>query len=255
MSPRNGSLALAAAGILLGMLGAPTPAPAGDARAPRAEVQINLCSEPQEIVRALALEAAAGAPTQVWYFDNADLVLARRGVVVRLRLKSGEAELTLKVADQDCARGAAAAIPKNDGKCEYDLHGSHLKGAVSLSRSLQDSEVQDLLAGRRVLTQVLSGAQVGYLRDVLYAWPLPDALLRLGPAYIENYRSPMGPFVVEMWRLPSGRRFVELSQKTGLEAASGLQATLADALRQAGVQVCEDQASQARIKLEDLLRQ
>jgi hypothetical protein len=205
-------------------------------------------------VRALALEPAAGGPTQVWYFDNASLELAGQGLVFRLRLKSGKAELTLKVADQDCAGPPAASIPRADGKCEYDLHGARLKGAVSLSRSLADAKAQDLLKGRSALSEVLSPAQVGYLRDVVHAWPLPAPLLRLGPVRIDTYRSPSQPFVAELWRLPSGRRFAELSQKADFEDALRLHASLSHALAKAGVQVCEDQGSQARAKLEDLLK-
>ena len=84
-------------------------------------------------------------------------------------------------------------------------------------------------------------------------WPLPDPLQRLGPVTTEAYRSPNQPVTVEVWRLPSKRRFVELSQKTDLENADRLHTSLTAALTQAGVKVCEDQSSQARAKLEDLL--
>ena len=59
----------------------------------------------------------------------------------------------------------------------------------------------------------------------------------------------------ELWRLPSERRFAELSQKTSLQDALRLHSALTDALVQAGVQPCEDQGSQARAKLADLLSQ
>jgi hypothetical protein len=221
----------------------------------RAEVQINLCSEPGEIVRALALEPGGGGSTQAWYFDNAELALARQGLVVRLRMKARESELTLKVADQDCGNVPPASIPRGEGKCEYDLHGTSLKGAVSLSRELGDQQVQDLLEGRRALTEVLSPAQAGYLREILHVWPLPGDLKRLGPVRIDSYRSPGWPYVVELWRLPSERRFAELSQKTSFDDALRLRSTLTDMLAQAGVRPCEDQGSQARAKLADLLPQ
>jgi hypothetical protein len=67
----------------------------------------------------------------------------------------------VKVADQDCARPPAASIARADGKCEHDLHGTRLKGAVSLNRSLDDAKAQDLLTGRSALSEVLSPA----LRD------------------------------------------------------------------------------------------
>jgi len=236
---------------VIGLVGCGVVAYAAGAR--RAEVQINLCSEPKQIARALTLQPAAGGATQAWYFDSAALELANRGVVVRLRLRPDDTELTVKIADQDCARPPAAAIAKADGKCEYDLHGPALKGAVSLSRSLNAAQAQDLLAGPRSLAAMLSPAQVAYLREVVRAWPLPDALETLGPVQIQSYRTPGRPFVVETWRLPSGRGFAELSQKTGFEDARTLHATLVDMLKRSSVRVCEDQGSQARIKLEDLV--
>ena len=138
----------------------------------RVEVQINLCSEPQEIIDRLGLEPAGAKPVEAWYFENTNLDLFRRGLVFRLRLKPKESELTLKVADQDCSRVDPSLIPDN-GKCEYDLHGASLKSAVSLSTTLDERTVNDLLAGRSTLAQALSSAQIRYLRESTRAWPLP----------------------------------------------------------------------------------
>ncbi|MFH0340812.1 MAG: hypothetical protein ACHBNF_01520 [Chromatiales bacterium] len=242
-------------GTLLGLLGPGVVARAAgdDGAGRRAEVQINLCSEPGEIIQALALEPAAGGPTEAWYFDNAGLDLSGQGLVVRLRRKAGESELTLKAADQDCTRVPPSSIPRGEGKCEYDLHGTSLKGAVSLSRSLTDEQVQELLAGRHALTQALSPTQIAYLREVVHAWPLASGLQRLGPVRTVSYRSPGRRFVVEVWHLPSGGRFIELSQKTSFQDALRLSSVLADTLARTGVQPCDDQASRARAKLEALL--
>jgi hypothetical protein len=67
------------------------------------------------------------------------LRLLRRGLVFRLRLTGRGAELTLKAADQDCKQEPSALLPAREGKCEYDLHGSDFKGAVSLTRRLDEA--------------------------------------------------------------------------------------------------------------------
>jgi hypothetical protein len=221
--------------------------------AARVEVQIGLCSEPGAIVSALGLAPAPTGHVEVWYFDDPSLTLFGRGLVFRLRVKPRESELTMKVADQDCARVPRDLIPPREGKCEYDLHGKDLKGAVSLGRTLDERTRAELVAGRLTLPQVLGPAQVRYLREAARVWPLADGLRPLGPVRIDAYSRAGRPFVVEVWRLPSGRRFVEISRKVAFEEASRARTALESELASAGVRVCLDQASQARAKLEDLV--
>ncbi len=228
---------------------------AGDDRAAerRAEVQVGLCSEPDKIIPALGLEPVAAGRLEVWYFDDPSLGLFGHGLVFRLRIKGGQSELTLKVADQDCAQVPPVLIPRREGKCEYDLHGTDLKGAVSLNTALDDRTTKELVAGRLALSQVLSPAQIRYLQDVAHAWPLASGLERLGPVHVDSFRSRSRSLVVEVWRLPSGRRFIEISQKVGLEEARRTRSELEGTLAKAGVRVCADQSSQARAKLQDLV--
>jgi len=105
--------------------------------AARAEVQIELCSPLPDIERSLKLRPD-GDPFEVWLFDDAALTLFERGVRIRLRTKGKHAELTVKVANQDCARIDPKMVPPKIGKCEFDVHGASMAGAVSLSRNLSD---------------------------------------------------------------------------------------------------------------------
>src|SRR6185369_13762118 len=84
-------------------LAARAAAPERGVPATRAEVQIELCSPLPDIERALKLRPD-GDPFEVWLFDDAALTLFDRGVRIRLRTKGKHAELTVKVANQDCAR-------------------------------------------------------------------------------------------------------------------------------------------------------
>lgn len=236
------------AGIVIPLLGqAATPADA-------AEVQINLCSAPAEVVDALQLKPVPAADYEVWYVETADLALLRNGVVVRLRIKANAAELTLKFADQECARIAPALLPARQSKCEYDVRGSTAVGAVSISKALSDDQVRALIADPGGLPALLDPAQVEFLRQRASLWPLPAPLVRLGPIHVQTYRRKGEAFVVEDWRLPSGWRFMELSQKTILSSAAGLTIELQSRLTQHRVAMCTDQGSPAAAKLQDLLR-
>ncbi len=251
--PRSLYAGLALASLLLPACTGPA-ADTATAREARAEIQINLCAPPEAIVRALALQPDGAGPREAWYFESANLAHHRGGAVFRLRLGARERELTLKVADQDCARIDRALLPPAEGKCEYDLHGADFKGAVSLSRELDEPAVRDLLDGRMPLADALSPAQVRYLREGASAWPLAPDIRRLGPVRIEAYRPVDRSFVVELWQLPGGERYAEISQKTTAAEALGRRPALEATLARAGVTACADQSSQAADKLRTMLR-
>jgi len=215
-----------------------------------AEVQINLCSEPDTVVRALHLEPA-GAAFEAWYFETADLALFRQGVLFRLRVRAHGAQLTLKVANQECSDIAPALLPAREAKCEYDVHGDHVAGAVSITTNLDDAHVRTLSAKPDALPDLLSRAQIDYLRN-LGVWPLAVALERVGPVHIQAFRHKGEAFVVEAWQLPTGQQYLEISQKTTRADAPHVHERLMARLGRSGVEVCADQGSQAGAKLREL---
>lgn len=250
-SPREGVLsgrATAAAAVVFAAAFCPGAVAAAE---PVAEVQMNLCSASREIVRALHLRPA-GAPLEVWYFETAGRDMFESGVVLRLRRTEKGGDLTMKVADQDCRSLDPALLQEGKGKCEFDLHGADFKGAVSLTRRLDQAATKSLLDGRLPLSEALSPAQVGYLREKTSAWPLPAGIAPRGPVWIDAYRAEGKGYLVEMWRLPGGQRYVEISQKTAYADALRLRAALEAELAPAGVALCPDQASQAGNKARDL---
>ncbi len=101
-----------------------------------AEVQVNLCSEPQEIIEALQLKRKGKKLREAWYFDTTALDLFKSGVIFRLRISDKKSELTLKAAHQNCPEINPVLLPADQAKCEYDMHGEQLEGAVSISRTL-----------------------------------------------------------------------------------------------------------------------
>jgi hypothetical protein len=225
-----------------------------DASEPRAEIQINLCARPQDVIHGLALQPDDAGPTEVWYFDTPGLEYARRGLVFRLRRGDRKPELTLKVTNQDCTQIKAAWIPKGEGKCEYDNHGALFSGTVSLMHTLDDKAAQALMAGRLPLKKALGEAQIAYLRDVVSAWPLVSAIRPLGPIKIQQYRAKNAHFDVNVWQLPAGETTIELSEKTTFKDVLHRRSDLLALLSRTGIALCPDQAGQGIDRLKILLK-
>jgi hypothetical protein len=218
-------------------------------KSPQVEIQIGLCGEPAMIETALALRAR-GEPMQVWLFDDPDLAMFAKGLRFRLRVSGGHSELTVKVANQDC-NALPLEVAHDDGKCEYDVHGETLSGAVSLTRAIVAAQTREVLSGRLALAGVMSPAQVGYLRDVVNLWPLPADIRGLGPIEVQRYRGK--PYDVDISTLPDGTRYVEISRKVALVDAPRARENLEADLVRAGVTACADQSAQAEKKLRSLL--
>ena len=223
--------------------------PAGDAPA---EVQINVCEPEQKIVAALGLKPARETPTEIWYFDTPALELLAHGRVVRLRMAGGRSDLTLKVSNQSCGP-IERAIPEGEGKCEYDMHGEKLAGALSLSRNLDTKQAGRLRDGTEPLATALTATQQRFLQKPGLG-SLPDGIERMGPARVTSYRRPKGGFEVETWTLPRGETFVEISQKARYADALKVRAALVRELAAANLTICKDQGSQAAEKLRLLVR-
>ena len=219
----------------------------------RVDIQLSLCSSPEQVEKALQLRRR-DTSLEVWLFDDAALSLFERGLRFRLRLTKGPADLTLKVANQDCATIAPGLVPSGEGKCEYDMHGPKVIGAVSLSRTLDASAARDLLASRLSLADALSAAQIHYLRTVVGAWPLPAGVRALGPQQVVSYGAKGKPYVVDVSQMPTGESYVEISRKVPTTDASRLYDALIGEVSVAGVAVCTDQSSQAGQKLRSLKR-
>lgn len=228
--------------------------PQSGAKGARAEVQFGLCAPTDRIVQALALRPS-GTPIKVWLFDDAALTLFERGVRLRLRVAAdGRSEFTLKVADQDCARLERGLVPSGEGKCEYDVHGTTMAGAVSLTHQLSVTSTDELVAGRVAPAQFLSPTQIRYLREVVSIWPLPTGTRALGPMQLRTYRTPDKRYDIDISQLPDGVEYAEIARKVPAADATRVKGTMEADLSRAGVEVCADQSSQAVNKLRSLLR-
>lgn len=223
------------------------------APAARAEVQIALCAPPADVVSALRLRARDPA-VQVWLFDDARLSLFDRGVRIRLRASADGSELTVKVGNQDCARVDAATLSASDGKCEYDVHGTAVAGAVSLSQDLDSRRTADLVAGRVGLADVLNTTQRNFLRDAAGVSPLPAGLKGLGPTQLMTYETKKHRYDVDVSKTPDGAQYVEISRKVPVKDVASVSDRMKADMTKAGVAMCSDQSGQARTKLLSMVR-
>jgi hypothetical protein len=228
-----------------------------------AEIQINLCSPPAQVIGALQL-AEKGKPTTVWLFDSPALTLYQAGLRLRLREQGKSSDLTLKVAGQDCET-VDGALLRPDGKCEADLHGDALDDVVSLTRRLDTHGRETLLAPHarngaplaealKAALDLRQRAMLTARRGISGAALLPQDIARLGPSTVRTYRGAKQAYEVEVWTLPDGAQFVELSYKVPREAAFARRADLLSQVTGAGLAICPDQESQARAKLAILAR-
>ncbi len=128
--------------------------------------------------------------------------LTKACAFVCVETKKG-AQLTLKAANQDCAHLAPGVMPKGQGKCEYDDHGGHIAGALSLSRNVDATLAADLAAGNKPLASALSEAQnpVPAVRAGRVA--AAGGLRALGPTQVSSYQ--LGPLRGGLLG-PAGRR-------------------------------------------------
>ena len=219
----------------------------------QAEIQVALCSEPDDVISALGL-TPRDALRETWLFDDAALTLFNHGVRVRLRTTEAGSELTLKVAVDDCANVPATLLPAKTGKCEHDMHGDKVTAAVSLSTGLYESTAKRLVSGHLTLADALNAAQVRYLTEVAKLWPLPSDIRPLGPIQVLTYRGREQPYDVDSSRLPGGERYVEVSRKVRLADADAARKRFDEDLERSGLEVCADQSAQAANKLRALVR-
>ena len=223
---------------------------AAQAASPRAEVQVLLC-EPQATLESKLGLRSRGAPYETWHFDDASLALLDRGLRLRLRVTATGGNLTLKAAKQDCRTLPSDAVPQGEGKCEYDVYGDSISGAVSLSRALDAAQTRDLLTRKADVASVLSAAQVRFLREVVKAWPLPIDLRPLGP--ISNRVYAASRYDVDISTMPDGERYAEIADKVRLDRARREYDEMLRYLSRANVEVCADQSGQAAAKMKRLL--
>lgn len=227
---------------------------AAGAQDARAEVQVKVCAAPQQAIQALQLQPAKRPRTRMWLFDTPAFALQQQGLLVRLRDDGHRIELTTKAKVPSCAQVDRASLGRH-GKCETDLHGSHVQDAVSISRRLKKDAAAALMDGDATqaaarLPGLLAPEQRALL-DTHAAASIPG-LRRYGPAAVALYDWPGTGAEVEVWTLPGLPPLMEISQKSTAADAPALRQRLEQQITASGLPLCEDQSSRTPARLKAL---
>jgi len=228
----------------------------GTAAAQRAlaEVQVKVCSAPQQAITALRLAPAKRPRMRVWLFDTPAFALQQQGVLVRVRDDGRRVELTIKARVRSCTQMDPRTLGRH-GKCETDLHGEHVQDAVSISsrpRQLQATALLEAEAAyaATLLPDLLTPEQRALLDT--HASGLTTGLRRYGPATVDLYDWPGTSAEVEVWTLPGLAPLIEVSQKSTPADAPALRTRLEQQVAAGGLALCDDQRSQTPARLKAL---
>lgn len=220
----------------------------------RAEVQVKVCSTPQQAIAALGLKPAKRPQMRVWLFDTPAFALQQQGVLVRMRDDGRRIELTTKARVRSCAQIDQRALGRQ-GKCETDLHGDHVQDAVSISSRPKSHQATALLKAEAeyagtLLPRLLTPDQSALLDA--HARGMTAGLRRYGPAAVELYDWPATGAEVEVWTLPGLASLMEVSQKSTVAEAVTLRQRLERQITAGGLALCADQGSRTPARLKAL---
>jgi hypothetical protein len=211
-------------------------------------------------VNALDMDPLDAQIRQVVFFDTADLVLYRHGVVVRARRiqrKSGDSVVKLRPfkPGQVSAKVRAA----KGFSVEVDAMPGGFVCSGRMKTDVDDQRLKQLMSGHRPLSKVLSKQQ----RRLVAAHGPPevdlDELLTLGPVSVLKLKFTPAEYgrrlVAELWNYPDGSRILELSTKCAPPDAFAVAAHTRDFLVARGVDLLAEQQTKTRSALELFARE
>lgn len=178
------------------------------------EVNAQACGQStDELIERLAASDLSRISTA--YFDTSDLQLQAKALTVRLRIKEGAGELTLK--------WRADSLPGDvrGAECEVDVYRDRALRACSWNHEVTPSDVRAVFAGRKDIADLLSTEQAALLKRLAPQVSAPWR--RFGPVEIERWKLPSGSagkkWRLERWILPDGETLlheVSFSEKRPL---------------------------------------
>lgn len=175
-------------------------------------------------VRELDIDVLDAEIRQVVFFDTPDLLLNRRGVVLRARRsqKGGDCVVKLRpVVPEDIPDKVRRS---GSFSVEVDMMPGAFVCSGSLKGKVPNSVVKEVLAGERSVRDVFVSEQRALYKDFAPKNIDLDDLIPLGPINVGKVKfSPPAlknrSVVAEMWFYPDGSRVLELSTKCAPEDA------------------------------------
>lgn len=123
------------------------------------EHQIRLCDDNKVILEKLHLSSAQNKKTDVFYAESPDRTLSASGLSIRIKQKQNKAEVTVKKRLYQ-----AENLPLGGQIiCENDLHGGQKNRTCKIDSSIEKSEFQQVLSGKKPVQEILSRDQREFL--------------------------------------------------------------------------------------------
>lgn len=211
-------------------------------------------TDQKELMTALRVRSRGASNRRTYFFDTADLTLARCGLIVRARRnRRGVDDSVVKLR-----RPGPVSLPRKTRRSSnLGLELDALPGlsiwSASLARRLGRGAVRAVVTGRRPPGTLLSAEQRRFLGAYAEADLSVEELTMHGP--IEVTRTPTAivragsRLMVESWIYPDGSRLLEISAKCAPARASRVAAEAGQFLAERGIEPDGTQRTKADASL------
>jgi len=209
----------------------------------------------QSTTEALRLDPLDGQIRQVVFFDTPDLVLDKRGVVVRCRRVQNDTDDTvvkLRPVQPDTLPKELRKLPQF--VVEVDAMPGGYVCSGSFKGDIPAGCVREMLDGKRPIHKLFSKQQREFFRMHAPQGLELDDLSVLGPITVLKLKLELGEtkrrMVAEAWFYPDGSRIMELSTKCLPSEAFQVAAEARVFLAERGIDVSGEQSTKTRTALE-----
>jgi hypothetical protein len=175
-------------------------------------------SEHFAVAAALGIDPLEAEIRQVYFFDTPELGLDGHGVVVRARRIQGKAGDVIVKLRPVVPRELPKKLRRSPRfNVEVDAMPGGFVCSGRLRERVDNSQVRQVVAGKRSLDELLSDAQKSMIAEHTSGSVAPGDLSVLGPILVLKARfEPEGlgrRLVAELWMYPDNSRVLELSTK------------------------------------------
>lgn len=205
--------------------------------------------------RGMGLDPVEAQPRQAYFFDTADLALAKAGLVVRARrFPGGRADTVIKRRPVDPATIDPRLRRSDSFKVELDAMPGGYVCSASFKGTCSSQEVLDAATGTLPLRSLFSREQLAYYDAHAPKNLTMDKLVALGPILLLRAKHQPKDFdhrvVVELWIYPDGSHILEVSTKCLPEEGFQVGAEFRTYLASCGITIGGAQEAKTRAALQ-----
>jgi hypothetical protein len=217
-------------------------------------------SERSRQAAALGVDPLEGQIRQVYFFDTPDLKLNKAGLVVRARRVQQKGDDTVVKLRPVVPETLPAELRRSPNfGVEVDAMPGGYVCSGSMKRTLEKTNVRDVVAGKQPVRKLFSKEQRSLHKAYAPAGIELDNLSILGPIFVLKLKfAPKGyarKLVAELWLYPDNSMILELSTKCAPSEAFQVAAETRAFLTERGVDLTGEQQTKTRKALEFFSKQ